>query len=384
MAADKIIRVRAYNVGFGDCLLVKIPDGAALRWLLIDFGNAPGQQNDRFDEIAENIEKETGGHLDVVVMTHEHLDHIEGFFSMKKVFNRMTIGQVWMSLPSDPTYYKKYPKAQKQKKLRDAARAFATSLHSTRSVAPSFLAMLRNNLANADRIDYIRKLPKSKAKVRYLSRGGSIGSAPASAQVKFRILAPEKDMSVYYGGSKGTHFSALTHALDAARGESGWWEFPGVKRVPTPTNLSSTDWEQLLQTIQSGAVDAVRTLDKAANNTSLVFQLEAHGKRLLFTGDAELESWAVMTEKAKKDLKAVDFLKVSHHGSHNGTPLDLLDTLLPKNRKNRANVLVSTKAKVYGTVNPVPDEALLKALKARCKKLYSTEGTSKLYVDVNV
>jgi len=69
VASDTTIRIRAYNVGFGDCLLVRIPDGSATRWLLIDFGNAPGQQNDRFQDIAEDIEKETGGHLDVVVMT---------------------------------------------------------------------------------------------------------------------------------------------------------------------------------------------------------------------------------------------------------------------------------------------------------------------------
>jgi len=384
VASDTTIRIRAYNVGFGDCLLVRIPDGSATRWLLIDFGNAPGQQNDRFQDIAEDIEKETGGHLDVVVMTHEHLDHIEGFSSTRKVFNRMTVDQVWMSLPSDPRYYSKYPKARKQKTLRDAARAFAASLAATRTVAPSFLALLQNNLSNADRIDYIRDLAPSKAKVRYLSRGSSIATTPASSRVKFRVLAPEKDVSVYYGSSKGAQFAALTHSLTAAHERSGWQTFPGVKRVPKPTNLSGTDWDQLLQSTQGGAADAIRTLDKAANNTSLVFQMEAHGKRLLFTGDAELESWSVMLVKTKSSLKPVDFLKVSHHGSHNGTPLDLLDTLLPKSRKDRAHVLVSTRAKVYGTVNPVPDAALLKKLKERCKKLHSTDDTSKLYVDVSI
>ena len=54
----------------------------------------------------------------------------------------------------------------------------------------------------------------------------------------------------------------------------------------------------------------------------------------------------------KAQLKPVDFLKVAHHGSHNGTPMDLLDTLLPKSRAAKAKVLVSTKKNVYGTKNP--------------------------------
>ena len=50
---DAGIRVRSYNVGFGDCFLVTVPDGAATRHILIDFGNAPGQLNDNYPAIAE-------------------------------------------------------------------------------------------------------------------------------------------------------------------------------------------------------------------------------------------------------------------------------------------------------------------------------------------
>lgn len=98
--AESQVRIRSYNVGFGDCFLVTFQDGAKRRNMVVDFGNAPGQTNAGYPEIAQNIYDETGGHLDLVVMTHEHLDHIEGFASQKKIFDKMKVDYVWMSLPS--------------------------------------------------------------------------------------------------------------------------------------------------------------------------------------------------------------------------------------------------------------------------------------------
>ena len=77
------------------------------------------------------------------------------------------------------------------------------------------------------------------------------------------------------------------------------------------------------------------------NNTSIVFCLEWHGNKLLFTGDAEELSWETM--KRNNMLKEVDFLKVSHHGSENGTPDDeILEIILPEGNKNDHIALVST------------------------------------------
>jgi len=90
-----------------------------------------------------------------------------------------------------------------------------------------------------------------------------------------------------------------------------------------------------------------------------------------------------LTRKNKRWLEPVDFLKISHHGSHNGTPLELLDTLLPKRRKRSAKIMVSTQRNVYGTKNPVPDEALMVELKKR-GKLISTDGLTKPWVDVTL
>jgi len=54
---------------------------------------------------------------------------------------------------------------------------------------------------------------------------------------------------------------------------------------------------------------------------------------------------------------------------------------LPKQHKDKVTIMVSTKSKVYGTVNPVPDKELMQELRQRCKKLISTDGETKLWVD---
>lgn len=97
-----VATLRAYNVLFGDCILVSIPKTDRVRHILFDFGNAPsgargGGRNDVFPA-AKDIAKRTDGRLDLVVMTHEHLDHMEGFFSEKAVFDKMEVGEVWMSV----------------------------------------------------------------------------------------------------------------------------------------------------------------------------------------------------------------------------------------------------------------------------------------------
>jgi beta-lactamase superfamily II metal-dependent hydrolase len=388
--ANAGIRIRSYNVGFGDCFLLTFPDGDVTRNMLIDFGNAPGQKNTAYPSIVRNIHEETDGHLDLVVMTHEHLDHMEGLYSQKKTFNKFDVDYVWMSLPSHPDYYDDYPDAQPLRRIRQLAAAFyERAIRDKLSLAPSFSTLLRNNLSNVDRVNYVRGLPTRANRVRYLRRGNSVRRKPFSTGVKVKILAPERDVSVYYG-SRGHHLSAMSRRLAAAHGDAvvdpkDPWQFVKVPREESdPANLSDRDWRLLRSSIQNGLVESIRAIDRAANNTSLVFLMEVNGKRLLFTADAELESWDVIAKKCPDDMKPVDFLKVSHHGSHNGTPTSLLNKLLPKRRKNRATIMVSTQSKVYGTQTPVPDKDLMKSLKQRCRKLITTDGKSDLWFDAKL
>src|SRR4029434_4136270 len=72
------ITLRAYNVLFGDALLVSWDedDGAHHAW--VDFGNFHNDANAVFEKVYNDVLLRTGGKLDLLVITHRHLDPIEG------------------------------------------------------------------------------------------------------------------------------------------------------------------------------------------------------------------------------------------------------------------------------------------------------------------
>ena len=94
-----------------------------------------------------------------------------------------------------------------------------------------------------------------------------------------------------------------------------------------------------------------------------MIQIEWRGWRLLFPGDAELKSWRIMNSKGL--LKPAHVVKISHHGSHNGTLEEIFDAILPPARADGRDrfALVSTADKSFDSV---PDPATLDFYKARC------------------
>lgn len=103
---DSGIAVRMYNPGFGDCLLLafRAEDGSA-RYMLIDCGvhHQYTGGKERMQLVAEDIALATDKHLHVVVVTHEHTDHLYGFKYGKEIFDKFDIDDLWLAWTEDDT-----------------------------------------------------------------------------------------------------------------------------------------------------------------------------------------------------------------------------------------------------------------------------------------
>ena len=218
---------------------------------------------------------------------------------------------------------------------------------------------MNNDYRNTDAcVEYLRHLAPKPA---YVYRGCKLAGTHPFREAKLKIWAPEEDTSVYYG-----RFQPMALGAGAA---AGGGTAPGAADVEPPPGVDAGAFYDLVASRSSGCVDNLLAIDRAANNTSVVFSLEWRGWRLLFAGDAERRSWDEMN---KHDLFApVHFLKVSHHGSCTGMPEpEILERVLPEkppDRKSRRAVVSA----YPGTYKGVPDKTLVKSeLGPRCDVAY--------------
>lgn len=106
-----------YSGFLGDCFLIRVLNGDEPQaHILIDFGILMGSAlaDVRMRQIATDIVKTTGGTvnaegkvkrkglLDLLVITHEHWDHISGFSQAQDIiFDGLTINKLWMAWTED-------------------------------------------------------------------------------------------------------------------------------------------------------------------------------------------------------------------------------------------------------------------------------------------
>ncbi len=102
-AGDQVL-IRMYGQGLGDCFLLafprtsrspKDPDGPV--YVLIDCGVVAGTPDPklRMQQIVEDIRDSTGGRLDLLVITHEHWDHLSGFLQAEPAWKEIRVERLW-------------------------------------------------------------------------------------------------------------------------------------------------------------------------------------------------------------------------------------------------------------------------------------------------
>lgn len=364
-----LLTVVAYNVLFGDAILIGIPDGigrkAVMRHVLIDVGNVLGgpDSNSRvFRSVFDDINRRLGGRpIDLYVMTHEHMDHVQGLLRAHMDGHELPpVQYAWLTASSHPKYYERFPEAAKRRSLNLAAYDRVRRIALQRGIlgVASVRAFLDNNdpRRTADCVAFLRRLARKRTSYIYRGFKPVAGRSHPFRQATFSIWAPEQDTSSYYG--------PVRPVMQNKRG----------RRLAAPSGVDQDGFDALIEFSHSGLGDEMLAIDRAANNSSVVFSVEWRGWRLLFSGDAELRSWRTMA--GKRQLRPVHFIKVGHHASHNGTPgEDVLERILPSRRRDsrRRAALVSTCA---GTYNGVPDGDTLARLERRVDALVQTTQVS--------
>ncbi|HYO42322.1 MAG TPA: hypothetical protein VES19_03920, partial [Candidatus Limnocylindrales bacterium] len=212
--------VRLYNVRFGDAVLVSIPDeenGTPVeRHILFDFGNALSRQGGVdavLVPVVDDLVTRLGGKpLDLYVMTHEHLDHVQGLFYAAEAHGKVVgAKQAWLTGSAAPGYYETHPDARRKRIAALVAyRLTAARLPASALASPYLSMLLATNDTRSTRrcIDYLREKLTPAGGVRYVDRTTDLSALQPASSATVRLLAPEEDTSDYYRS-----FTALADGL---------------------------------------------------------------------------------------------------------------------------------------------------------------------------
>ena len=358
MAGSKVT-VRMYHVGFGDAFLVTIRRGNSQWRMLIDCGVHGAGIDKPLDEVVGAIIDEvTDAHgnasIDLIVGTHRHADHIAGFADSR--WDAVKVGAVWLPWAENL----KDPEAVK---LQEETKKVATQLA---ALAKAALAQDGNQLAvdkkrwkvvellgaNSDGDDdALRRLRGSTRgfvapdDVEYVSNDDDEEPLRLSPfpDVRIHVVGPSRKEAVLKKMNPPKSAEWLTQLAAVAAGgpqPSGGRPLFDHRYALPPEMLEADDFtamkshatfvNRLHQLGDDEALLAASKLENWCNNTSVFIVLEVNGHRLVFPGDTQEGGWRhVMDRDHTLALVAdADFYKVSHHGSHNGTPQRFMNDVL--------------------------------------------------------
>ncbi|MBK8504080.1 MAG: hypothetical protein IPL46_18855 [Saprospiraceae bacterium] len=375
--------VRMYKLGTGDCFTLKFYKGNRISFrMMIDCGCWKRS----FDEIkpfVKELIKDMGGKLNVLVVTHEHLDHVLGFQAAKELFMKdLKIGEIWMGWPendADPKV-KEWKEKYGEKKLALAEAAsviqqfiagpqlmsqFSGSrftnelfgMHQHFGVAMQEFADLHVSGEIKDSLVGMKVVKEDLAEnnIKYFSPGKIMENIQDLPGVRIYVLGPPElyaavkkesgdsgDSGESYDHNKDIDLDdLLMHAVRNQQSSSQDEEilpFDSTYTITEPTELDATrkhyekePWRQIDFDWLFSAGSLALRMNSLTNNLSLAMAIEFidSGKILLFPGDAEFGSWKTWHDINWKDqgvdvetkdlLARTVFYKVAHHLSHNGT-----------------------------------------------------------------
>ncbi|MGY3487900.1 beta-lactamase superfamily II metal-dependent hydrolase [Bradyrhizobium sp. USDA 4011] len=351
--------IRIYRHGLGDRILVRIPrkNGPMFK-LLIDCGVAVAQKQgaEKMQSVMRDILDVTQGSVDALAVTHEHWDHVSGFQQAEELFDKLTVGQVWVAWTEDPSddLAKKLRKERAQALQLVSASVDALRAAGNEQGADSVLALTGMFGAAGEKTKAAFDIAKAKA-----GSGAPVYLHPADPPIvpegcDFRIFVlgpPHDEKAIKHFSPSKKNPETYELALDgsgvlplgvigALSGDGDVVPFPPSSRIPLSMSeehrffrkayWTGADWQRIDTEWLGNTDEFALMLQSATNNTSLVLAIElAGGDVLLFAADAQVGnwlSWEALEWGTGADrrtgpglLKHTIFYKVGHHGSHNAT-----------------------------------------------------------------
>lgn len=378
------VTVRMYCQGLGDCFLLSFPrkSGNKPFRVLIDCGVLQGTPDDeeKLTAVANNLFEETDGKIDLLIVTHEHWDHISGFSLAHTVFKKIQFDRVWLSWAENPqdatARLLKQELGKKKQKVEKALQALAglkmsangpqsdleRDLQSTRHVmqffGPAATKKKNKRMSLGDTMDWLR----GKVQGNDFCEPGECRTLTETDGVKVYILGPPKDPKLIRkmnpSGNQGYRHLAATASfsgaiewlinsqtelppgpfddcfalsIDQAANDPFFRENYGFANDPINEGMQA--WRKIDDDWLGSVGRFALQLDRAVNNTSLAVAFElSDGRTMIFPGDAQIGNWlswdqVKFHDEHEKELPVVAkdllhravFYKVGHHGSHNAT-----------------------------------------------------------------
>jgi beta-lactamase superfamily II metal-dependent hydrolase len=362
--------VRMYRIGHGDCFLLAFATGDSDKpaYVLIDCGykpGSPGHINTSAKEITDSIREATAGRLDIVVITHEHQDHVNAISAER--FKDFEIGQAWFAWTENP---EDDVANDLREQFRDklvglmAARKRLAAVNDDKAKkVSSFLAFelggenedkdfnfdaamgeLLGATATSSNKKSMKVFKDLADDMDFLKPHHKIETVPGT-DVRVFVLGPPRDPDQLKsldpvgdeefhlsGGGVGAFFAAVANretALDRSElspiarryhipfdlipahefleqhygaGDGEHPAAPDVTEVPP-----NAKWRRIDNDWLYSAEQLALDLNDQTNNSSLVlaFELGKGGKVLLFAADAQRGNWRSWTKKNWRDGDAI-------------------------------------------------------------------------------
>lgn len=387
------INIRMYDLdkGEGDCFLLRfLDDNDKPFHILIDCGifwRTEGEKT-RLNDVAKDIATITENHINILVVTHEHWDHLAGFEFAADKFNAIEIDEVWLTwtenTPDDELA------ESLRKKYEDELQALIAVTEKFEAADDPWIKPVKDVLSyskGSNRLmDKVRN-DLSPNPPRFCYPEDPPITLPGVSNLRFFVLGPPRDKSqlMKLEAEKAVHGDPMM--IDEATSfTAAVFSSFGKKKLNSEERLknqylydhslpfddkyglvkkdalalkvndelffeshygpddSEKTWRHIENDWLYSAGNLALQMDDYTNNTSLVLAIEMLGtsKVLLFTGDAEAGNWESWKDRewtinvsegnsvkrTGMDLvKQTAFYKVAHHGSKNGTLVDYLEQM---------------------------------------------------------